>query len=167
MSGRLFLLVMLALGGCLSLRAPHGPRTLEEAAAAVPEGEARASIHLVARGEEALRAGELERAHALASRALRLEGDNGYAYLLLGQVAAASGELEGALRYLEEARLVFQISEPPNERWLARTLRLEAVLQERRGRPDEAARLRAQAEVLDPGGELAGSAQGPVIDSLR
>ena len=115
-----------------------------------PEGQARASIFLVAAADESLASGDLGAARALASRALRLWGDNPYAYYLLAEVAAASGEHDVALRYLGEARLLLEPPQTSNEIWLARTLRLQARLLEENGDPGQARTLRGHADRLVP-----------------
>ena len=145
------LLTACAVGGP---RHPTGPASYAEAASMAPEGQERASIYLVAAADEALESGDLGAARSLASRALRLFGDNPYAYYLLAEVAAASGEHDVALRYLGEARLLLEPQQPSNEVWLARTLRLEARLLEENGQPGEARALRGHADRLapDPGG---------------
>jgi tetratricopeptide (TPR) repeat protein len=147
----LAILGLVLLGGCVHPRAvgSRGPTTLEEAAALAPEGERRASIHLVARADRALADGSLGTARDLASRAIRIDGQNPYAYLLLGEVGAASGEYQAALRYLEQAKLLFEMTDPPSEIWISRVLRLMADLLEEMGEVDRARRLRREAGSLD------------------
>lgn len=141
------------------------PSTLEEAAALAAEGPPRASIHLVIRAAQARERGELRTAQELASRALRIDGRNPYAYLVLGQVAAESDEEDAALRYLEQAQLLFSLTPTGQPRWIARVLRVEAELRDRAGEADEAALLRRQADSLDAGGGRPGSFLRPVVES--
>jgi tetratricopeptide (TPR) repeat protein len=159
----LLLLVACTLGrGTL----PRGPSNYEEAAALAPEGKQRASIHLVARADEALARGSLGPARDLASRAIRLNGHNAYAYFVLGQVAAASGEHEAALRYLDQAKILFEPADPPNPLWIARVLRAKADLLEQGGNLEEARRVREEAQALEADEGSSGSGPGPVLDSL-
>ncbi|MCZ6713796.1 MAG: hypothetical protein O7B29_07615, partial [Deltaproteobacteria bacterium] len=109
--------------------------------------------------------GELRTAQELASRALRIDGRNPYAYLVLGQVAAESDEEDAALRYLEQAQLLFSLTPTGQPRWIARVLRVEAELRDRAGEADEAALLRRQADSLDAGGSRPGSFLRPVVES--
>ena len=147
----LAILGLVLLGGCVHPRGvgPRGPTTYQEAAALAPEGERRASIHLVARADRALADGSLGTARDLASRAIRIDGQNPYAYLLLGEVGAASGEYQAALRYLEQAKILFGLANPPSELWISRVLRLMADLLEQMGDVDQARRLRREAGSLD------------------
>ena len=142
----------------------RGPATLEEAAALAPEGAPRASIHLVIQADQALERGELGRAREIASRALRIDGRNPYAYLVLGQVAAESGEQDAALRYLEQAQLLFSLDPAGNTRGIARVLRLEADLRSQAGDVEGAALLRRQADALEAGEDRPGSLLGPVLE---
>ena len=146
------LAALLLVLGCVAAGPPKGPIDLASAAELAEPGTPRASIHLVARAERAMEQGALGRARELASRAVRIDGQNPYAYLLLGEVAGASGEHETALRYLQQAGLLFRGTDPLNEVWLARTLRLEACLLEQLDRAGEARRLRDEADALDRGG---------------
>ncbi len=141
------------------------PATLEEAAALAPEGTQRASIHLVIRAAQSLESGDLGTAREVASRALRIDGRNPYGYFVLGQVAAESDEDEAALRYLEQAQLLFSLTPTGNPRWIARVMRLEADLRERVGDVEGAGLLRRQADSLDVGRARPGSLLRPVLES--
>ncbi len=141
------------------------PATLEEAAALAVEGPQRASIHLVIRAAEARERGELRTAQEIASRALRIDGRNPYAYFLLGQLAAEFHEEDAASRYLEQAQLLFSLTPTGQPRWIARVLRVEAELRDRAGGVDEAALLRRQADSLDAGRSRPGSLLRPVLES--
>ena len=141
------------------------PSTFEEAAALAAEGPQRASIHLVIRAAEARERGELRTAQEIGSRALRIDGRNPYAYLVLGQLAAESHEEDAAFRYLEQAQLLFSLTPTGQPRWIARVLRIEAGLRDRAGEADEAALLRRQADSLDAGRSRPGSLLRPVLES--
>ncbi len=141
------------------------PTTLEEAAALAAEGPQRASIHLIIQAAQARERGELRPAQELASRALRIDGRNPYAYLVLGQLAAESYEEDAAFRYLEQAQLLFSLTPTGQPRWIARVLRVEAELRDRVGEVDEAALLRRQADSLDAGRSRPGSLLRPMLES--
>ena len=106
----------------------HGPLTLEAAAASAPEGPRRASLYELLKASEALEHGELESARAMASRALRIDGQNPYAYFVLAQVAVEARDPETALRHLDQAEVLFVAVEPRNTRWPARVVDLKAQL---------------------------------------
>ena len=143
---RVGVLALVGLAACIGPRGLRSPATLEEAAEVAPEGQARASIHLVVRASAAQAEGNLGRARELASRALRIDGRNAYAYLLLGEVSGSSGEVDAALRYLDEAARLFASERPPNELWLTRALQHQVELLEQIGEEGRAEYLRERAE---------------------
>jgi len=161
------LLVALLAAACVVTprSGSEDPLTLEEAAAVALEGPQRASIHLVIRAAQSLEGGELGTARETASRALRIDGRNPYAYFVLAQVAAESDEGDAAFRYLEQAQLLFSLTPTGHSRWIARVLRLEADLREREGDDQEALLLRRQANLLDAGRGGSGSLLRPVLES--
>ena len=164
--GGLLLLVLSSLLACALRTASDapGPVTLAEAADQAPEGPRRASLHLVVQASESFEMGDLAAARAAASRALRVDGRNPYAYLVLGQVAAASGESDTALRYLEQAQLLFSLDATLDPHWIARVLRVEAQLRSEAGEVEEAALLRRQADAIESGSSRPGSVLSPVIE---
>ncbi len=162
----LLLLVLSSLLACALRTASDapGPVTLAEAADQAPEGPRRASLHLVVQASESFEMGDLAAARAAASRALRVDGRNPYAYFVLGQVTAASGEFDTALRYLEQAQLLFSLDATIHPHWIARVLRVEAQLRSEAGEVEEAALLRRQADVIESGSSRPGSVLSPEIE---
>ena len=163
---------LLALGllllACVEpLSVPGGPATLEEAAAARPEGKRRASVHLVIEATRELEAGRIERARVSAERALRMDGRNAYAFYALAWVGIASRDYAGARRDLEQAEVLLAAEQPPQPRWQGKLLRVRSFLLEREGDPAGAAALRERAMRLDPGGGMPGVPPGHAIDNAR
>jgi ATP/maltotriose-dependent transcriptional regulator MalT len=124
-------------------------------------------VNLVAEGAAALEAGEVERARALAARALRIDGRNPYAYYLLGWVGLARGDLRAARRDLDQAEALLGARQPPEPRWQGKVLRVRAELLECTGDPSGARQLRARADALDPGGSMPGTPPPELLDRRR
>jgi tetratricopeptide (TPR) repeat protein len=143
------------------------PATLEDAAAALPEGPGRASIHLTTQAAHALEAGQVEQARGLVARALRIDGRNAYAYYLLGWVGLARGDLRAARRDLDQAEALFGAREPAEPEWQGKVLRVRAQLLEREGDPSSAAQLRARADELDPLASMPGTPPAELLDKRR
>jgi hypothetical protein len=147
--GSAALVLALAVGCFGPLAAPSaGPRTLAEAAKAAGTPERRASIRIVERANDALHRGEVGMAQVLAERALRVDGRNPYAYLLLGQATASDDGPGDALRHLEQAEVLFEAEEPGARLFRARGLLAQAELFEGRGDFERADARRAQAREL-------------------
>jgi tetratricopeptide (TPR) repeat protein len=89
----------------------------------------RASIHLSARAEDARLRGDLEEARVRAEQALRLDGRNPYAYLVLAEALADAGEREPALRAVLEAEAGFRAEGLAARHWRARAIRLRERLE--------------------------------------
>jgi tetratricopeptide (TPR) repeat protein len=152
---RVSLALLLLACGCVVVGPPvSAPRSLAEAAARAPTPERRASIRLAAQAGQALERQDPGSAQTLLERALRVDGRNPYAYLVLGETLMAQGDLERARRHLEQATTLFRVEEPENAPWQAHTLRRRADLLVASGQASAAARLRHDAERLDPGGHL-------------
>ena len=115
-----------------------------------PEGPRRASIHLVQQAERALANGEIDNAHGIAARALRVDQSNPYAYYVLTRIARAEGDRGAAERDLDQALRLLELQEPENQRWRGRMLRLRASLLSDQGRQNEADELNREADRLDP-----------------
>jgi tetratricopeptide (TPR) repeat protein len=94
-----------------------------------PDPTRRASIHLAASAENARLRGDPEGARAWAEQALRLDGRNPYAYLVLAEVLAETGEREAALRAVLEAEAGFQAEGLAGRHWRKRTARLRDALE--------------------------------------
>ncbi len=157
---RLLVIISLLLAaGCVVPPTVQGPRSLGEAAAMAPEGPRRASIHLVQEAERALARGEIEAAHGIAARALRVDQSNPYAYYVLTRIARAEGDRGAAERDLDQALRLLELQEPQNLRWRGRMLRLRAGLLSDQGRKAEAEELRREADRLDP---ESGAGAGPM-----
>jgi tetratricopeptide (TPR) repeat protein len=136
--------------GCIGpLGGPSaGPRTLAEAAERAPTAERRASIRIVQRASEALQRGEVGTAQVLAERALRVDGRNPYAYLVLGEAVASGENPAAAIRHLEQAEALFEIEEPGSRLFRARALLAQADLLQRRGDLESAEARRDEARAL-------------------
>lgn len=157
---------LLALAGCVAPVARR-PVSLESAAAALPEGPARASIHLTAQAAQALESGQVEQARGLVARALRIDGRNPYAYYLLGWIGLARGDLHAARRDLEQAEALFGARAPAEPEWQGKVLRVRAELLERDGDPSSAEQLRARADALDPLAAMPGTPPAELLDKRR
>jgi tetratricopeptide (TPR) repeat protein len=127
---------------------PAGPRTLAEAADQAATAERRASIRMVQQASGALQRGEVGMAQILAERALRLDGRNPYAYLVLGEAVASGDDPTAAIPHLEQAQALFETEAPDSRLFRARALFAQADLLEERGDPGEAEARRAEARAL-------------------
>jgi tetratricopeptide (TPR) repeat protein len=127
---------------------PAGPRTLAEAADQAATAERRASIRMVQQASGALQRGEVGMAQILAERALRLDGRNPYAYLVLGEAVASGDDPTAAIPHLEQAQALFETEAPDSRLFRARALFAQADLLEERGDPEEAEARRAEARAL-------------------
>jgi len=144
----LLALLLLALGCVTPPRSGSGPRTLAEAADEALLPERRASIRLVEQASDALRSGDVAGAQILAERALRVDGRNPYAHLVLGEAAAEDRDVEGGLRHLERAEALFRTEAPGSRLFRARGLYAQADLLEDAGRAAEAQARRREADAL-------------------
>jgi len=157
---------VLVLQAC-ALPVGRPPATLESAAAALPEGPSRASIHLTSQAAGALESGQLEQARGLVARALRVDGRNPYAYYLLGWIGLVRGDLRAARRDLEQAEALFGALTPPEPGWLGKVLRVRAEVLEREGDVSGAEQLRARADSLDPWALMPGTPPEELLDKRR
>jgi tetratricopeptide (TPR) repeat protein len=141
---------LVAALGCLGpLKAPPaGPRTLAEAADQAPTAERRASIRMVQHASDALQRGDPGMAQVLAERALRVDGRNPYAYLVLGEAVASGDDPTAAIPQLEQAQALFETEEPESRLFRARALFALADLLQQRGDLEQAEARRAEARVL-------------------
>ena len=124
------LLIGLLSVGCAGLwqPRPRGPADLMEAADLAADAERRASIRLAAQAEDARLRGEPATAQVLAESALRLDGRNPYAYLVLARALADAGDRESALEAATEAETRFLAEEPSNTLWRGTAARLREEL---------------------------------------
>jgi tetratricopeptide (TPR) repeat protein len=152
--------------GC-AVPAPRAPATLETAAAALPEGPARASVDLVREAAAALEAGDVDPARALVARALRVDGRNPHAYYLLGWIGLARGDLRAARRDLDQAEALLAARAPADPPWQGKVLRVRAQLLLREGDPAGARALLARADQLDPEGSMPGTPPPELLDKPR
>ena len=111
------------------LRPSSGPEGLRAVAERTPDPTRRASIHLAARAEDARLRGDLEAARVRAEQALRLDGRNPYAYLVLAEVLAETGDREAALRAVLEAEAGFRVEGVTARHWCERAVRLREDLE--------------------------------------
>jgi tetratricopeptide (TPR) repeat protein len=160
------LVCALALGACATPIA-RSPATLEDAAAALPDGPGRASIHLTAQAAHALEAGQVEQARGLVARALRIDGRNAHAYYLLGWIGIARGDLRAARRDLDQAEALFGARVPPEPEWQGKVLRVRAELLGLEGDVASAAQLRDRADELDPLADMPGTPPVELLDKRR
>ncbi len=159
---------MLVAGGCALPGGPaSGPDGLAEAAARVPEGPRRASIHLVDRACAALEHSDVESARALLARSLRLDGRNPYAYNALARVHLLLRDPAPAARDIDQAEALLLAGDPDNERWQGKLLRLRAELSWLQHDTRGASALRARADALDPGGSMPGSPPSHLLETPR
>jgi hypothetical protein len=118
------ILVAVLVGACVT-SPPHPiPGRLREAADLATDPARRASLQFTARAEDARIRSDLGTGQALAGRALRLDGQNPYAYLVLARVLADMGDYAEALRTALIAEERFAAEEPWNEPWQERTAAL-------------------------------------------
>jgi hypothetical protein len=139
--------------GCAVPAGGYGraPSTLAEAAQDAPTAERRASIELAQSAREALDRGDPQAAQVLAERALRVDGRNPYAYLVLGEISRRGERPVEALRHLEQAEALFVTEDPQSRLFRARGLEAQAELLERSGDRAGAELRRAEARQLrDP-----------------
>lgn len=128
--------------------AGRGPLTLADAAERARAPDRRASLRLVQAANAALHRHDAEGARSLAERALRVDGANPYAYLLLGEAEAAVGDADLALANLERAESLLAAREPESQLFRSRALLRAADLLEQSGRLEEARERRELARTL-------------------
>jgi tetratricopeptide (TPR) repeat protein len=160
-------LLLLGLTSACALPGSRAPATLAAAAAALPDGSARASVNLTLEASSALEAGDVEQARGLVARALRIDGRNPYAYYLLGWIGLARGDLRAARRDLDQAEILFGARDPAEPAWQGKVLRVRAELLARAGDAAGARQLRARADALDPEGSMPGTPPGELLDKPR
>ena len=151
----------------MSPRSGPGPDTLAQVAAELPEGSRRASVHLVEQSLQALERRELAESRGLAERALRLDGRNAYAFYALARVRLAERDPEGATQDIDQAETLLRASDPRNERWRGKLLRLRAAIRWLRHDTLGARELQEFADVLDPGGSMPGTPPPHLLESPR
>ncbi len=153
---RVWALVSLTVLACISTPRAFGPLTLEDAAEQSTDGKRRTSVLLVRDAEQARSRGDLRTSRALITRALRIDGQNPYAFVQLGRLALEESDPRLALVNFEQGQLLFKTIEPTNTRWAARVLRLRAEAHLRLGEHDRAETLKNEAEGIAPSGLSAG-----------
>ena len=87
-------------------------------------------------------------AQVLAERALRVDGRNPYAYLVLGEAVASGDDPTAAIPQLEQAQALFETEEPESRLFRARALFALADLLQQRGDLERAEARRAEARAL-------------------
>ncbi|MFQ5697519.1 MAG: hypothetical protein ACE5IL_04450 [Myxococcota bacterium] len=141
-------LLSLSAACLLGSGAGRGPLTLADAAERAQDPARRASMRLVQAASAALHRDDPEGARSLAERALRVDGVNPYAYLVLGEAEAAVGDADLALANLDRAEGLLAAREPESRLFRARALLRAADLLERSGSVDAARERRERARSL-------------------